>query len=52
MFRDIKDSMLFQADIQKYSDINLYLDEIHEAKYVNASGRLSERLVFLIQMWE
>lgn len=37
---------MYLADIDEYSDINLYLYEIHEVVSLDATTRLHEGLVF------
>ena len=41
------DSFMYIADIQENSDLNLYLDELHEVRGIYASKKLPERLVFV-----
>lgn len=45
-----KDSVIYQADIEEYSDLNLYLDEIDEVWGLDATPRLPERI--WLQGWK
>ncbi|KAK1356625.1 hypothetical protein POM88_049881 [Heracleum sosnowskyi] len=42
-----KDDYLYQADIQEYSEMDLFLDEITEVRGIDRYKHLPERLVFL-----
>ena len=41
-----KGDLLYICDIKKFSDINLYLDELEEVRGIDAHRHLPERLVF------
>lgn len=42
-----KDDYLYKADIQEYSDMDLYLDELLEVRGIDRHKNLPERLMFV-----
>lgn len=42
-----KDDFIYQADIEEYSSMNLYLDELSEVRGIDKYKHLPERLVFV-----